>query len=97
MELKKYVNEIVDIAKTNDMPWDVGKDMFIANIQNAGEEGLPYYPGADEVDYAALKPEWEALSLEERADAKNAFNDWYRENMDIVIAARKAGMRVIPE
>lgn len=88
MELKKYVNEIMDIASVNEVGWDVGMDMFIANIQNAGEEGLPYYPGAS-VDYAGLKPEWMEMTLEARAEEKNAFCDYVRANMDEIIAARR--------
>lgn len=93
MELKKYVNEIMDIARENNMPWDVGLDMFIANIQNDGEKGLPYYAGAEEVNYGGLKPQWEALSLEERTNKKNGFTAWVRENLPAIIQARKHGGR----
>ena len=89
MELKNYVNEIMDIAGENNMPWDIGLDMFVANMQNAGEEGLPYYPGAESVDYAALKPEWEKLSLLERADVRNTFNTYVRANLSAIIEARR--------
>lgn len=88
MELKKYVNEIMDIASVNDVSWDVGMDMFIANVQNAGEDGIPYYPGAS-VDYAAMKPEWMEMTLVARAEEKNAFCDYVRANMDEIIAARR--------
>ena len=78
MELKNYVNEIINIAIANDKPWDVGKDMFIANIQNHGVENAPYYAGAGNFDYGAIRDEWMALSLEEKGDAKIVFIDWYR-------------------
>lgn len=80
MNLKNFEKEIVSIAKANDMSWDIGLDMFIANIQNAGVEGAPYYAGAN-VDYAALKPEWMAMTNIDKADAKNEFNVWYRSHM----------------
>ena len=89
MELKKYVNEIIDIAEANNMSWDIGKDMFIANIRNCGVEGAPYYPGAY-ADYATLKLKLEAMTDEEVADMKNDFDYWYRAHMDEIIRARKA-------
>lgn len=77
INLKNFEKEIISIAKANNMSWDIGKDMFIANIQNAGVEGAPYYAGAD-MDYAALKPEWMAMTPEQKRDAKNEFDTWYR-------------------
>ena len=97
MKLKKYVNEIVDIAICNNESWNNGKDMFLANIRNYGVEGAPYYVGADGVDYGAIKAEWETLSAEEQRDARNEFDAWYRKNLEIIIAARRAGMLVIAE
>lgn len=79
MELKNYVNEIVNIAKANDMSWDIGMDMFVANIQNHGIEA-PYYAGAGNFDYGAIHDEWMALSVEEKTNAKNEFEAWYRAN-----------------
>lgn len=80
MELKNYMNEINAIARANDMPWDVGKDMFVANIQNFGVDGAPYYAGAD-IDYAPLHTEWMAMTFEARATEKNAYDVWYREEL----------------
>lgn len=80
MELKNYVSEIVNIAKAHNMSWDIGKDMFIANIQNHGVENAPYYAGAGNFDYGAIRDEWMALSHEEKRDAKNEFDEWYRAN-----------------
>ena len=62
------------------MSWDIGLDMFVANIQNHGVENAPYYAGAGEFDYGAIRGEWMALSLEEKGDAKIAFIEWYRAN-----------------
>lgn len=87
MEVKKYVNEILDIAVENDVSWDIGLDMFLANVRNCGEPDTPYYPGAF-VDYAALKPELEAMTDAQVADMKNDFAYWYRANADEIRQAR---------
>ena len=62
MKLHEYTNEIIDIAEANNMSFDIGADMFLANVRNAGEGGAPYYAGAAGVDYAALKPYHEELT-----------------------------------
>ena len=90
MKLIPYLHEIFDIANANDMPWDVGIDMFLANIRNAGEEDLPYYEGAEHINYIALKPVLEAMTDEEVADAYNEFSDHVRENLDVIVKERKA-------
>ena len=98
MELKNYVNEIIDIACANNMSWDIGLDMFVANIQNSdAPENKCYYHGADEVDYAALRPEWMEMEEKARWEARFAFEKWSREKQEGITAARRAGMRVIPE
>lgn len=56
MKLHTYINEILDIAKAEHMSMDVAVNMFLANVKNAGDSSLPHYKGADNVDYAALKP-----------------------------------------
>ena len=89
MDLKKYVNEIIDIAEANGMGWDIGKDMFLANIRNCGNDARPYYPGAY-VDYPALKLELDAMTDEQVADMKNDFDAWYRENIEAIVKARRA-------
>lgn len=89
MELKKHVNEIIDIAQANDVAWDVGADMFLANVRNCGEPDTPYYPGAF-VDYAALKLELETMTDAQVAEMKNDFAYWYRANADEIRQARKA-------
>lgn len=88
MDLTKYVNEIISIAEANHMAWDIGKDMFVANIQNAGVPNAPYYAGAD-INYAALKPDWMVMTDEERGKAKNDFDDWYRANQKEIRAKRQ--------
>lgn len=74
MKLIDYKNEIIAIAKANDMPWDVGRDMFLANIRNAGDDSLPHYAGADDVDYLALQKVCPAFGTKEYADMCNEFN-----------------------
>lgn len=90
MKLIPYLHEIFDIANLNDMPWDVGIDMFLANIRNAGDEDLPYYEGAEHIDYIAIKPILEAMTNEEVADAYNEFSDHVRENLAVIAKERKA-------
>ena len=90
MKLIPYLHEIFDIANANDMPWDVGIDMFLANIRNAGDEDLPYYEGAEHINYIGLKPVLEAMTDAEVADAYNEFSDHVRENLDVIVKERKA-------
>ena len=74
LNLMDYKNEIIAIAKANDVAWDVARDMFLANIRNAGGVELPSYPGAEEVDYLALKADCPEQGTEEYADMCSAFN-----------------------
>ena len=90
MKLIPYLHEIFDIANANDMPWDVGIDMFLANIRNAGDEDLPYYEGAEHINCIVLKPVLEAMTDAEVADAYNEFSDHVRENLDVIVKERKA-------
>ena len=74
MKLTDYAWEIYDIAKEQDKDVGVARDMFLANIKNAGEDALPYYEGAEEVDYLALKAHLPQQGTEEYAKMCNAFN-----------------------
>lgn len=74
LNLIDYKKEIVAIAKANDAAWDVARDMFLANIKNAVENALPYYEGAEEVDYLALKEELPQQGTEEYAEMCREFN-----------------------
>lgn len=78
MKLINYKKEIIAISKANDVSWDVARDMFLANIRNAGDPALPHYPGADEVDYKALRAEVPAQGTQEYADMCNEFNAEFR-------------------
>ena len=74
MKLTDYAWEIFDIAKEQDKDVGVARDMFISNLDNAGKEGLPYYAGADGLDYTALGKEWGAMSAEDRHNQKAMYN-----------------------
>lgn len=78
MKLMDYKQEIIAIGKENDVAWDVARDMFLANIRNAGDASLPHYAGADGVDYKALQAVCPVLGTQEYADLCNAFNAAFR-------------------
>ena len=74
LNLMDYREEIIAIAKANDASWADARDMFLANIKNAGEDALPYYEGAEDVDYLALKADCPEQGTAEYAEMCNAFN-----------------------
>lgn len=78
MKLIQYKKEIIEIAKANNVAWDVARDMFLANVRNAGMPELPYYEGAD-VDYAALREKLPAQGTAEYAAMCNQFDKDFRE------------------
>ena len=75
MKLVDYAWEIFEIAKEQDMDVGVARDMFVANMQNVGVEGAPYYAGAEDIDYEALGAEWEAMDSEAQHKAKEEFRE----------------------
>ena len=89
--LNKYVNDIIAIAGANDKSWDVGSNMFIANVKNVGIEGAEYYHGADHLEWAAIAAKLGPITPETEADMLNTFAKCYRAHMSEVIAARKVG------
>lgn len=74
LNLIDYKQEIVAIAKANDAAWDVARDMFLANVRNAGQDTLPYYEGADGVDWEALHQECPDIGTQDYADMCTQFN-----------------------
>ena len=67
--LHKHTPEILSIAHENHVGYDIACQMFVNNIDDAGDPNDQYtYPGADEVDYAVLKAEMPAKKTQERAD-----------------------------
>lgn len=93
MKLTDYAWDIYDIAKANDKDVGVGRDMFIANMENAGQEGLPYYKGAESVDFVALGKEWSAMTAEERHDQKTMYNEVTRAHYADLTQCRRNGDR----
>lgn len=81
MKLINYKEEIRAISRANDVSWDVARDMFLANVRNAGVDGAPYYPGADQVDYKALQAELPAPGTQAYADMCNEFNRDFKAGM----------------
>lgn len=74
MKLITYKEEIRAISRENNVSWDVARDMFLANVRNAGTEGAPHYAGADEMDYKALQAEIPAMGTAEYAEMCNQFD-----------------------
>lgn len=74
LNLIDYKQEIVAIAKANNAAWDVARDMFLANVRNAGQDTLPYYEGADGVDWEALHAECPDIGTPEYAAMCADFN-----------------------
>ncbi len=84
--LKNYTNEIFDIAGANNVDTGVGMDMFLADIGNYPDKCLPFYEGAKDVDWNALKQD-----LADLESSKTEFSAFVRENYDKIVALRKAG------
>ena len=82
LNLMNYKNEIVAIAKANDAAWDVARDMFLANVRNAGQDTLPYYEGADGVDWEGLHQDCPDIGTPEYADMCNEFNAAFRAELE---------------
>lgn len=93
MKLTDYAWEIFDIAKEQDKDVGVARDMFIANLDNAGKEGLPYYAGADDLDYTALGKEWGAMSAEDRHNQKTMYSEVTRAHYADLAQCRRNGDR----
>ena len=88
--LNKYVNEIIAIAGANDTTWDVGCNMFLANVKNYDKPDAPYYKGAD-LDWPDVAKDLAPLDAATEADMLNTFRADYKARMDEVIALRKEG------
>lgn len=86
MKLHTFTNEIINIAKANNASWDVAADMFLANVRNAGDKELPYYKGAEKVNFEALKEVEKEL-----AESKVDFVAAYQKHNTEIINFRKDG------
>ena len=87
--LYEYINEIMDIAAVNHAEPQNAKDMFLANIRNAGDPTLPHYRGAGNVDYAALAEDLPRLTKEGAALTQALF-DHYKALVELRRAGRYA-------
>ena len=84
--LHKHTPEILSIAHENHVGYDIACRMFANNIDDAGDPNDQYtYPGADEVDYAALQKDMPAKKTQERADMINAWEADYKANMSEIV------------
>lgn len=77
-KLINYKKEIIAIANKQNVSWDVAARMFLANVRNFGVPELPYYSGADEVPYAALKEKIPAQGTQEYSDMCREFDRAFR-------------------
>lgn len=87
--LYEYINEIMDIASVNHAEPQNAKDMFLANVRNAGDPTLPHYRGAWNVDYAALAEDLPRLTKEGAALTPALF-DHYKALVELRRAGRYA-------
>ena len=67
--LINYMWEMLDVARANGVDVGVGRDMFVANLNNFGLEGAEFYPGAENMDYETASEQWKAMPLKEQAEA----------------------------
>ena len=91
--LINYMWAMLDVAKANRVDVGVGRDMFVANLNNYGIDGAEFYPGADYVDYATASAQWKAMSPAEQAEAKISAKNCMQENAKDLIEARGVGSR----
>lgn len=91
MRLLDFVNDIFDIAAYEDKSWDVGVDMFFANIRNTTMVDAPFYGDPDTtVDYKALAPHYHVLYTE---DQLREFSDQVHKFYFDICELRKEGKR----
>ena len=89
MDLRKYTQEIFDIAKSQGVDIGVGRDMFVECLTR----GIKAYEGAGEHDFAALSAEWNSLPLEEQGAAKTAWSEFTQANYKQLTAFRRENDR----
>lgn len=90
--LHKYTPEILSIANENHVGYDIACQMFVNNIDDVNKPDDQYtYPGADEVDYAALQKDMPAKKTQERADLVNAWDEDYEANMEQIVQMNADG------
>ena len=82
MRLQDYRETILLLAEANEVTEDVGRDMFIANLEASARGEEAPYKGAEDFDYTSVCDNWTSLSLDER----NAACVAYMEYADVVDA-----------
>ena len=87
--LYEYIYEIMDFDSVNHAEPQNAKDMFLANVRNAGDPTLPHYRGAGNVDYAALAEDLPRLTNEGAALTQALF-DHYKALVELRRAGRYA-------
>lgn len=72
--LKDFRTSILAIAAKNKVEENIARDMFIANVEKGGKiKGQYWYKGADKLDYAKLKIEWDMLTKAQKAEELAAY------------------------
>ena len=89
--LINYMWEMLDVARANGVDVGVGRDMFVANLNNFGIEGAEFYPGAENMDYETASAQWKEMPLKEQAEARTAAKKAFQDNYKELTAARGAG------
>lgn len=87
MKLHIFINEILDIAKTQNTTTEIARRMFLANVENVKEPFLPHYKGA-KTDYNKLHTH-HAEFLASEAD----FDEKYQKNKKTILDLYKEGER----
>lgn len=91
--LKNYLWEIFALAQENDVDADTGVDLLAHNLENM--DNATFYNGADELDYPSLIAQWENLTQDEKANAKNEARIAILENYDALTAAWREENRAV--
>ena len=86
MRLHKYVNEVLDMAKANNVEYEIAIRMFTGNVMQAAGQGDYVHPGLAGFDFAPLAPH-----LQELLDTSEGFVKDFEANKAEVMACRNAG------
>ena len=86
MRMHQYVNEVLDLAKANNVEYEIAIRMFTGNVMQAAGQGDYVHPGLDGFDFAPLVPH-----LQELLDTSEGFVKDFEANKAEVMACRNAG------
>lgn len=88
--LYEYTNEILDIAKKNDLDVSKAVDAFLNNVSDYGKlDDQYFYHGADTVDYGALHEVYAEIQPEGKA-LTEALKEHYGDITDLRNAGKRA-------